>query len=351
MRRLLPRRHWNEEGVASTVGTIMALLVFLTFLSLITNQYVPVWMKDSEAGHMGEALGQFGDFKSDIDTQILGARVAQQMRSHFIPYTAFATVKLGVDGVPIFSSPTLGELRVNQTNAPWTVWFRYSISGNNTTVPEATCPASLCGGHVRLNVFNRYFPRQEIAYENGALIRAQSDGQLVKGATSFQVLVANSSVQVDFALIQLFGSGGVVGVGSEGLQSRVLSVDLQEYKKVKTDIIVNHTSLYGPAWYRFFNDTLADAYGITSDDYDSNQDFDFTVLFDGYGRAIQLRTDNPIYVVQSLWNPAKENYNVTLRFKLDVGGDSVSVLPVTAFRLLHAYVNVDAGERGSEVGI
>jgi len=329
----------------------MALLVFLTFLSLITNQYVPVWMKDSESGHMGEALGQFGDFKSDIDTQVLGARVAQQMHSHYIPYTAFATVKLGVDGVPIFSSSTLGDLRLNQSSAPWTVWFRYSISGNNTTVPEASCPAGLCGGNVRLLVFNRYFPRSEIAYENGALIRSQSDGQLIKGAPSFQVLVTNSSAQVDFALIQLFGNGGVSGIGSEGLQSRVLSADLQEYKRITTDIIVNHTSSYGPAWYRYFNDTLAASYHVTSDDYDSNPDFDFSVLFDSSGRAIQLRADNPIYLVQSQWNAARQNYNVTLRFKLDVGGDSVNVLPVSAFRLLHAYVNVDAGERGSEVGI
>ena len=28
----------DDRGVASTVGTIMALLVFLTFLSLIVNQ-------------------------------------------------------------------------------------------------------------------------------------------------------------------------------------------------------------------------------------------------------------------------------------------------------------------------
>ncbi|HYM39678.1 MAG TPA: hypothetical protein VEY12_05985, partial [Thermoplasmata archaeon] len=51
----------DERGVASTVGTIMALLVFLTFLSLIVNQYVPVWMKDSEAAHMDSAVGQLAD--------------------------------------------------------------------------------------------------------------------------------------------------------------------------------------------------------------------------------------------------------------------------------------------------
>jgi len=337
--------------VASTVGTIMALLVFLTFLSLITNQYVPVWMKDSEAGHMGEALGQIGKFKSDIDLQILAAQTAQLVRRHYIPVTTFSTVKLGVDGVPIFSSPTLGDLRVNQTGGPWTVWFRYSISGNNTTVPEATCPTSLCGGFVRLQVFNRYYPQGEIAYENGGLIRAQRDGQIVKGAPAFQVSVANNSAQVDFTLVQMFGGGGVTGVGAEGLQSRVLSVDLQEYTQIVTDVYVNHTSLYGPAWYRFFNDTLGDAYEITSDDYATNPDFDYIEDYDGAGRPIQLRVDNPIYFVQSLWDPATQTYDLTVQFKRDVGGDSITVLPITAFRLQHAYVNVAAGERGNEVGI
>ena len=38
----------DRQGVASTVGTIMALLVFLAFMALITNTYVPAWMMDNE---------------------------------------------------------------------------------------------------------------------------------------------------------------------------------------------------------------------------------------------------------------------------------------------------------------
>lgn len=326
----------------------MALLVFLTFLSLITNQYVPVWMKDSEAGHMGEALGQIGKFKSDIDLQTLAAQTAAYANRHYIPVTTFSTVKLGVDGVPIFASPTLGELTIDQTNGPWTVWFRYSISGNSTTVPEATCA---CGGVVRLQVFNRYFPRQEIGYENGALIRAQADGQVLKAEPAFQVIVANNSVQVDFTLVQMFGSGGVSGVGSEGLQARVVSVDLQEYTNVNTVVWINHTSLYGPAWFRWFNSTLAAVYDVGVDDYKNNPaDFHYTQSYNG-NRPTQLRVDNPIYLIQAFYNPAKGNYNFTMEFKRDVAGDSVVTLPITVFRLQHAYVNVAAGERGNEVGI
>src|SRR6059058_1762713 len=81
MRLLIRDIRGDEEGVASTVGTIMALLVFLTFLSLIVNQYVPVWMKDSEASHMNGALGQFGGIKGAIDLQILAAQAARIWRS------------------------------------------------------------------------------------------------------------------------------------------------------------------------------------------------------------------------------------------------------------------------------
>jgi hypothetical protein len=326
----------------------MALLVFLTFLSLITNQYVPVWMKDSEAGHMGEALGQIGKFKSDIDLQMLAAQTANLVGRHYIPVTTFSSVKLGVDGVPIFASPTLGELTIDQTAGPWTVWFRYSISGNSTTVPEATCA---CGGLVRLQVFNRYFPAQEIGYENGALIRAQADGQVVKGEPTFQVVIANNSAQVDFTLIQMFGSGGVAGVGAEGLQARVIAVDMQEYTNVNTIVWVNHTTLYGPAWFRFLNTTLADAFQVNGDLYRSNPTYwKFQQSYEGK-RPTQLRIDNPIFLVQSFWNPANLNYNLTLEFKRDVAGDGYTTLPITAFRLLHAYVNVATGERGNEVGI
>ena len=38
----------DREAVASVVGTIMALLVFLTFMSLFIGTYVPIWMKDKQ---------------------------------------------------------------------------------------------------------------------------------------------------------------------------------------------------------------------------------------------------------------------------------------------------------------
>ncbi len=164
----------DEEGVASTVGTIMALLVFLTFLSLIVNQYVPVWMKDSESSHMNGALGQFGSLKGAIDLQVLAAQIAQSAGTHYVPVTSSSPVSLGIDGVPIFAAPTAGEMVADPDAGPWTVTFYYDIRGVDTRVQEAS------SGAISLSVANRYFIPQTIAYENGAVIRSQSDGQVLR---------------------------------------------------------------------------------------------------------------------------------------------------------------------------
>ena len=139
----------DESGVASTVGTIMALLVFLTFLSLIVNQYVPVWMKEAEAAHMSSAFGQMAALKGNVDLQILSATTAENAGLPYIPVTTFAPVTLGVDGIPIFTSPTIGELGLRSDSSPWTTQFVYSVRGVPQTVNQ---PSS---GRITLDVFNR----------------------------------------------------------------------------------------------------------------------------------------------------------------------------------------------------
>src|SRR3989304_7291054 len=146
MRVLIRDIRGDEEGVASTVGTIMALLVFLPFLSLIVNQYVPAWMKESEATHMSGAFGQMGSFKGSVDLQVLSATTAENAGISYIPVTTFTPVTLGVEGVPIFTSPTIGELRLGPGSSPWTTQFVYVIRG----VPQAGTQSA--SGRITLEV-------------------------------------------------------------------------------------------------------------------------------------------------------------------------------------------------------
>ncbi len=241
----------DERGVASTVGTIMALLVFLTFLSLIVNQYVPVWMKDSEAAHMDGAVGQFANLKGAIDFQALGALMAQNAGTFFLPTTTSTAVTLGVDGVPIFSSPSFGSLSSNPDAAPWNLTFYYRINGIPTVVHQNAT------GQIDLSVQNRYFPVGDVVYENGAVIRAQPDGQVVRASPIFQASRTNTTMNVAFELVNLYGSGTAAGTSAQIVDTKLFGVNQQTYANLSSNLYVNHTSAFGLAWFNFFNATLA----------------------------------------------------------------------------------------------
>src|SRR5439155_141752 len=165
------------------------LLVFLTFISLIVNQYVPVWMKDSEASHMGNAFGQFGSLKGSVDLQMLAAQMAANAGVDYIPISSFTPVTLGVEGIPIFTSATLGVLEANTTQRPFSTQFHYLIG---STVQVVNVRST---GAVALEAFNRYYLHGSLTYENGAVIRAQVDGQAVRADPTFDVAIVGSRLQ------------------------------------------------------------------------------------------------------------------------------------------------------------
>ena len=246
---------WDDEGVASTVGTIMALLVFLTFMSLIVDQYVPVWMKDAESAHMNEAFGQFGDLKSDVDNKAIACQIAKIAGQSCMRVTTFTPITLGVDGVPLFSSPTAGELQMN----PWegNVSVEFSYQAGNYSYPGD----SYSGGLIDLHVYNRYFVQQRIIYENGAVLVYQVDGQLVGIAPHFIVDNMTQYIVISMSLVTLFGSGGTTGVSTEGVHSTLVNAEYERFQNLTTDFNITLNTDYGKAWFHFYNDTLFEAFG------------------------------------------------------------------------------------------
>ncbi|HEX9340191.1 MAG TPA: hypothetical protein VF992_03335 [Thermoplasmata archaeon] len=330
MRVLIRELRSDERGVASTVGTIMALLVFLTFLSLIVNQYVPVWMKDSEASHMNNALGQFGTVKGSIDLQTLAAQSARNAGTFYIPTTASSAVGLGVDGVPIFAAPTLGMLQSSPDSGAFTVQFNYVIRGVSTPVREQS------NGTIDLDVANRYYVPQRIAYENGAVIRYQNDGQVIRAQPTFAVVKTNTSLDISFGLVSLYGAGSITGTSTEVVNTQVFSFDRQDYSGFASNAVVwiNHTSRYGLAWYAFLNQTLADALKLGGT-------YTSTPLDQSFTAKIGLLT---VYKITSSFNPTTRLY--TLRLEIH---NNALVMPLSVFRLQHAQVQVGVGENTQNV--
>ena len=247
----------------------MALLVFLTFMSLIVNQYVPVWMKDSEASHMDGAVGQFASLKGAIDFQVLGALMAQNAGKIFVPLTTSTPVTLGLDGVPIFSSPTTGQLTASPTcsaaaNCTWTVSFDYGIEVGGISYPSSV--SANASGQIGLTINNNYYPRGDVVYDNGAVIRAQSDGQVVVAAPVFQVTRSVYNLSVAFGLVSLYQPGSASGTSTQIIDTNVFGVNQQTYTNVASSpgVVIRHYTPYAQAWFNFFNTTLATSLKVTT---------------------------------------------------------------------------------------
>ncbi len=330
MRVLIRELRSDERGVASTVGTIMALLVFLTFLSLIVNQYVPVWMKDSEAAHMNTALGNFGSLKGAIDLQVLAAQAARNAGAFYIPTTTSAGIGLGVDGVPIFAAPTIGVLQSSPDSGPFTVQFNYLIRGVSTPVREQS------NGTVDLDVANRYYVPQRVAYENGAVIRYQRDGQVVRAQPTFAVIKTNNSLDISFGLVSLYGTGAIAGTSVEIVNTQVFAFDRQDYSGFASNAVIwiNHTSRYGLAWYAFLNQTLADALKLGGTYVSTPLDQTFTGMIGAL----------PVYQITSRFNPTTGIYIMQLKIY-----NNALVMPLSVFRLQHSQVQIGVGENTQSV--
>jgi hypothetical protein len=250
----------DRDGVASTIGTIMALLVFLTVISMFTNTYIPVWMKENERDHMDEVLGQFGDMKGKIDTLIVNAQVTQRPTIDM-----FQPVKLGSDSVPVFTSPTGGYLYLKPGNTYDTgvvVDFRYNYSGSVYHITEEG------GGCVEFYGPNRYFVQQWYAYENGGLMVYQKEGMAMR-ATPSLVFTSNSdgSVNVQFDQVDLIGRNETVaGMGTAGVVIDLIYHDSQVYSLsgatgTESDgaLVITFTTRYNETLISFIDSVAAEA--------------------------------------------------------------------------------------------
>jgi hypothetical protein len=292
---------WDDEGVASTVGTIMALLVFLTFMSLIVDQYVPVWMKDAESAHMNEAFGQFGNLKNNVDTQVLACQVSKIAGQSCMRVTTFTPITLGVDGVPLFSSPTAGDLQMNPWDGNVSIDFWWQAGNYSWQYNETS------SGSIDLNVFNRYYVPQRIIYENGAVLVYQVDGQLVGIAPHFIIDNRTQYIEISVSQVTLFGSGGTTGVSTEGAHTRLVNAEAEEYLNLTSDFNITLNTEYEVAWYHYYNDTLFEAFGDpqilevsgSPTNYIRTQFFELSYNLDGGYARVRIYNDSsfPISVL------------------------------------------------------
>jgi len=316
--RLKRHKKWNDQGVASTVGTIMAMMVFLAALSMFTSQYVPVWMEENEASHMAVAYSQFAALKQALDMQVLAGTIQGTANVEM-----FSPLKLGAEGIPMFAAPTPGYLLISRSSSYDNVSFSYHGSIGNFTGNHS----KNTGGTIKLNVANRYYIAQELAYENDALILKQSDGQYMKATPQFTVTrIGLNLYQISYMQVDLRGDDvNYVGFGTRGIKSIMKSTSTTTFTNLTDEnfdgtqamypfLNITHTTLYGQAWNNSFNQTLSSA-GL-------NWGWDYNIT----------TTQKPI--------PNSIDYLYEIRIVINPN-------LITRFSLTNAYIEISTSELGA----
>jgi len=240
MAGLRRRTEGSEEGVATTVGTIMALLIFLSILSLITQQYVPVWMEDNEAYHMDEVKGQFADLKSGIDIMVINERT---------DYPLYSSVNLGTAGIPLFAGSSPGRL----TFSPRWGEEERGMSINFTDGDELVS-FSDSTGNISYQAINREFEDQSLIYEHGSIILEQRDGEIMRARPQISIEEVNGEeYDISMTMIHLTGSSrDVAGTSRVGVTTELVSTSRHTYSDVD-NLNWTLTTAYPELWENYFN--------------------------------------------------------------------------------------------------
>ncbi len=267
----------NEDGVAATVGTIMTLLVFLTFMGVFTSQIVPAWMSDNESAHMTEAIQQMVSLKSDID-----GLIADFANSLVASTPIVVPVTLSAPGIPVFAGPTAGILSFT----PETISGRPSLNTSYTN--DLQDNDGHTGGELRLYCPNRYYVEQSLIYEAGALIMNQSDGEFIISGIGLSVVEFSGSRVVQMTQVSLVGLNKTVGgTGAKVVNANLLYASTMEYESATGEnIAITITTKHGNAWASYFRKAL----NATGADLTHGDDFavsnpvkyDFPGIIDDY---------------------------------------------------------------------
>ncbi len=260
----------DSEGVASVVGTILALIVFLSLLGIFTNHYVPSMMAANEHQHDNSVVSQISELKQSVDNMMM-----YSASSHATTLSSYNPVTLGSAGVPMFAVGTQGQMNVipqsGDTIPFFSVSFNYQLSGAGGGVYHL---ASSSGGGVVVNIPNRYYIPQSVLYENDAVILGQGNGQVMIADPGFAI---SSHGGIRLNLLELSVSTTTTsnlsfsGTNTVALSSHLLSFSRNVYTPVyvsPSTVNVNVTvgTPFPDAWFSFFNSTFSQA-GLT---YGSN---------------------------------------------------------------------------------
>ena len=246
-RRRAVRR--DEEGAAGVVSILLAILVFIILITIVTSFWMPEWMETIENDHSKEVNAQFGTIKSSIDKQILNGD------SKFVignPMT------LGSKGFSVFGTDSTGTFSINS--------FRDADLEYYCNVRNESGAINVTStGGMKYKSNNVHYVDQHLAYENGAIILGQGDGQVIRTRPQFTIEKHGPVAHMSFVLITTSGlEQSVTGTNTIIVQTQLVTYTSASFMHdIPQCVNVTVVSEFPTAWARFFTNTMIEE-GFTS---------------------------------------------------------------------------------------
>jgi len=255
MRKVSLRR--GDDAVAASIGTMLAVLVMLSLLTMITTSWAPEWTKGKEADHMRVVESQMSNLKALVDSLTLSGNTNAVVSS---------PITLGSSGVPLFSSTASGTISLRSS---------YSDGFNTFNVTNSTGRFQrVAYGSIVYESHNTEFVDQEYYYEAGAILINQGKDYVVSIGPSIIIQNNSGELELSFTLISITSDGNdFTADGTVGIQFRLVNEKITTINTWpgRETIYVNITSPAYEAWYAYWNQVIPKN-DVGSGDYDISVD-------------------------------------------------------------------------------
>jgi hypothetical protein len=237
------RRRCSDNAVAGIITAILLVGLIVIVISLIQTTYVPKWMRQIEAEHMGVVADQFSQLKSAIDIQAATGQKTPMSTS----------ITLGNKEIPYFSaSRAFGSLLI--------------LSDNCTVTINGSSSFSYSLGIIKYSSKNVYYLDQSYIYEAGSVILNQSEGN-VMSIKPFSAIKNGTVVNLTFDIVNITGVGGSTSAGGYG------TYPIRTEFVRNTTVLMNNiknitiTTNFLNAWHQAFKSILQSANLTYSTDF------------------------------------------------------------------------------------
>ncbi len=224
-------RRDDREGIASVIGVIFALMIFMTLLALLVTSFVPAWEKGNELDFSNVARSQMGQVKGYV------MDLKTQGDERYVPF------QTAPSPVPLFGRPYWGELNYSYGGDGASVMT--ITYGSNTEIARGSFSHRLINSHSTI----------EVIYEHGALILIDGKGDdrlgIVKSPPSISLYTSGGKQTLNITRIDMMDrnhvvtSSGTVGVRISLTQDVMSS---GEPKSVTGPITITWESANAQAW-------------------------------------------------------------------------------------------------------